>query len=119
SASLHDGSLDWMPPEPGAAPCTFVHDPDHPTPSVGGNTLYSLKKQERGESAAWKDANAEAGSQDQRKIEPQCLTFTSAPLEHPMEITGPVEARLFISSSAVDTDFVVRLCDVHPDGRSM
>ena len=119
SASLNDGTLDWAPPAGSGEPAKFVHDPDRPAPTVGGNTLYSLKRQKPGESAAWVDANAEAGSQDQRKIEPVCLTFTSAPLERPTEITGPVIARLFISSTAADTDFVVRLCAVHPDGRSM
>jgi putative CocE/NonD family hydrolase len=47
------------------------------------------------------------------------LTFTSEPLEADLEVTGPVVARLFISSTAADTDFVVRLTDVFPDGRSM
>jgi putative CocE/NonD family hydrolase len=63
--------------------------------------------------------NAQAGPRDQRVIEPECLTFSSAPLERDLEVTGPVLAQLYISSSAVDTDFIVRLCDVYPDGRSM
>ncbi len=37
-------------------------------------------------------------------------------LEQDLEITGPVTAELFVSTSAVDTDFVVWLSDVHPDG---
>ena len=32
---------------------------------------------------------------------------------------GPVEMVLYAASSAKDTDFIVRLCDVHPDGRSI
>ena len=47
------------------------------------------------------------------------MTFTSEPLDADLEVTGPVHARLFISSTAADTDFVVRLTDVFPDGRSM
>ena len=34
------------------------------------------------------------------------------------EITGPISAVLYASSSAVDTDWVVRLSEVKPDGRS-
>ena len=34
-------------------------------------------------------------------------------------MTGPVSAVLFVSSSAPDTDFTVRLVDVHPDGRAI
>jgi hypothetical protein len=35
-----------------------------------------------------------------------------------MEITGPITAQLWVQTNARDTDFVVRLTDVHPDGRS-
>jgi len=87
--------------------------------TVGGATLYSLTAQRPGDPLGWNELNAEAGSRDQRKIEERCLTFTSAPLDADLEVTGPVIAKLFISSSAADTDFVVRLTDVLPDGRSM
>ena len=40
-------------------------------------------------------------------------------LDAPLEVTGPVSAVLFVSSSAPDTDFTARLVDVHPDGRAM
>jgi putative CocE/NonD family hydrolase len=118
AASLNDGSLSWTPGEPNALPARYRHDPRQPVETLGGNTLYSLTPQ-AGEPLGWRELNAEAGSRDQRKIEGRCLTFTSQPLDSDLEVTGPVFARLFISSSAVDTDFVVRLTDVHPDGRSM
>lgn len=47
------------------------------------------------------------------------LTFTSEPLADPLTVFGDVTAHLYASSSAVDTDFVVRLCRVVPDGRSV
>jgi putative CocE/NonD family hydrolase len=40
-------------------------------------------------------------------------------LEHDLTVVGPVKAILCVQSSAPDTDFVVRLCDVWPGGRSM
>ena len=46
------------------------------------------------------------------------LSYRTPPLERDVEVTGPVEAHLFASSSAVDTDFMVMLLDVHPDGRA-
>jgi putative CocE/NonD family hydrolase len=46
------------------------------------------------------------------------LTYTSAPLEHDLEVTGPITVQLWAVSSAPDTDFVARLTDVFPDGRS-
>src|SRR5579864_4136476 len=117
--SLYDGGLSWTPATANAPPARFVHDPAHPVESVGGATLYSLTAQRPGDPLGWNELNAEAGSRDQRRIEDRCLTFTSEPLEADLEVTGPVVANLFISSSAVDTDFVVRLTDVFPDGRSM
>jgi putative CocE/NonD family hydrolase len=119
AASLNDGSLSWTPGELSAPAARFVHDPNQPVESAGGNTLYSLTAQQPGDALGFKELNAEAGSRDQRKIEGRCLTFTTEPLDADLEITGPVLAHLFISSTAVDTDFVVRLTDVFPDGRSM
>ncbi len=44
--------------------------------------------------------------------------FTSEPLQHDLEVTGRVRVVLHVQSSAPSTDWVARLCDVHPDGRS-
>jgi putative CocE/NonD family hydrolase len=57
---------------------------------------------------------------DQRIIElrPDVLTYSTPPLEHDTEVTGPVRVQLWAYSSAADTDFVARLVDVYPDGRA-
>ena len=44
------------------------------------------------------------------------LCYTSEPLDRSLEVTGPVRARLHVSSSAVDTDFTATLVDVYPAG---
>ncbi|MBS0210086.1 MAG: CocE/NonD family hydrolase [Planctomycetes bacterium] len=61
------------------------------------------------------------GARDARAFERQSevRTFTTEVLEQPVEWTGLVRAELQVSSSARDTDFIVRVCDVYPDGRSM
>jgi len=61
------------------------------------------------------------GARDARAFEKQAevRTFTTEPLENPVEWTGRVRAELFVSSSAKDTDFIVRITDVYPDGRSI
>jgi hypothetical protein len=61
------------------------------------------------------------GARDARKFEEQAevRTFTSEPLTKPAEWTGLVKAELYVSSTARDTDFIVRISDVYPDGRSM
>lgn len=86
---------------------TFVYDPAEPVPTVGGNTLLSPEYP--------------AGPYDQRALEarPDVLTFTSDPLAADLEVTGPITVRLQAASDGPDTDWVARLCDVHPDGRSI
>lgn len=117
--SVNDGSLNWEAAQAAATPAEFVHDPRDPLTSSGGTTLFNLSLREATEAESWDDLNAQAGSRDQRVIETRCLTFTSAALTDELEITGPVQAVIYLSSSAVDTDIIVRLCDVYPDGRSM
>jgi putative CocE/NonD family hydrolase len=58
---------------------------------------------------------------DQRRLERRrdVLTYTSEPLQEDLEIIGPVTAELFVRSDREHTDFVVRLCDVAPDGESL
>src|SRR4029079_12581214 len=51
--------------------------------------------------------------------QPDVRTFTSGVLAEPVEWTGKVRAELWVSSSAKDTDVIVRVSDVYPDGRSV
>lgn len=101
---LHtDGSLSTQRPPRNGAPRSFTYDPGNPCPTTGGPQL-----------------TLPAGPMEQSRVEarPDVLSFTSAPLSQPLEVTGRVEAELTISSDCPDTDFVVKLCDVYPDGRS-
>jgi predicted acyl esterase len=99
-----DGALVRDRPPAGNDNKTYIYDPKNPVPSIGGQELF-----------------APIGPMDQRKIEsrPDVLLFTSAELKEPIEVTGRIGARLFVSSDCPDTDFTVKLCDVYPDGRSM
>jgi predicted acyl esterase len=101
---ISDGTLRLQPPEEAEASLFYEYDPKNPVRTIGGANL-SIK----------------AGPRDQRPVEgrPDVLLFTSQELEDPMEITGPVKVRLWASSTATDTDFAAKLCDVYPDGRSM
>src|SRR5690606_12237152 len=58
------------------------------------------------------------GPYDQRPVEPRSLTYTSEPLTEDLEVSGPVTAVLYAMSTAPDTDWVVRLSDVDPEGVS-
>jgi len=61
------------------------------------------------------------GARDARAFEKQknVLTFTTPVLKRPMTWVGKVKAQLYVSSSARDSDFIVRVSDVYPDGRSI
>jgi putative CocE/NonD family hydrolase len=44
------------------------------------------------------------------------LVYTSTVLTEPVEVTGPIQMKLYASTSAKDTDWTAKLVDVHPDG---
>jgi len=88
----------------GAETDAFVYNPDNPVPTLGGSAYRPV-----------------AGATDHSPIERRddVLVYSTDRLKEPMEVTGFVKMTLFASSDAVDTDFVARLCDVYPDGRSI
>ncbi len=85
----------------GNASDSFTYNPTNPVPTAGGAILGS-----------W------GGIRNQKDIEQRedVLIYDGPTLEFPVEITGPVEAHLHVSSSAETTDFTVKLVDVYPDG---
>jgi uncharacterized protein len=93
------------PVPPAGEPTRYTYDPADPTPAVGGTSSSPLN----------------SGQKDNRELErrPDVLTYTSEPLRTALEITGPVTAELFVSSSRPSTDFLARLCDVDPKGPSV
>jgi uncharacterized protein len=93
------------PPTDKDAPDRFVYDPMNPVPSYGGNVCCT--------------GNAVTGGAfDQRKMEERTdiLVYTSDELKEGIEVSGPIEATLFVSSDVKDTDVTIKLIDVLPDG---
>ncbi|MFC6935456.1 CocE/NonD family hydrolase [Actinomadura yumaensis] len=86
-----------------APPSTYRFDPARPTPALGGPTLLGSSK-----------------PVDNRPLERRrdVLVFTSPALTEDLDVIGPVGADLFVRSDREHTDFIVRLCDVAPDGTS-
>jgi putative CocE/NonD family hydrolase len=116
--ALNDGCLSREKPDPKEEADRYRYDPADPVPTLGGNTLYSQgRKGGTGEENP--DFSSTAGPRDQRPVEPRCLTYTSEPLDADLDVVGPVLLRLFAASDGRDTDFVAKLCDVFPDGRSI
>jgi putative CocE/NonD family hydrolase len=83
----------------------YTYDPMNPVPSYGGNVCCT--------------GNAvQGGAFDQQQMETRhdILVYTSEPLTAGVEISGFIESTLYVSSDAKDTDFTIKLIDVHPDG---
>lgn len=110
-----DGSLaPRLPPSP--AVLSYDFDPAHPVPTLGGSITSG-------------EPLMVAGAYDQRTLpttfgaraphgplaeRDDVLVFESAPLVEDMEVSGPIVIKLWIASTATDTDFTAKLIDVHP-----
>ncbi len=103
--SLHgDGALLPKPPQNDAAD-TFVYDPLNPVPTTGGGFCCL--------GDAYKP-----GAVDQRALETRgdVLVYSTGPLKEGMEVSGPIDVTLYLSSDVKDTDVTVKVVEVLPDG---
>jgi hypothetical protein len=92
----HVGSLGTAQPSKDEQFTAFVSDPADPVRNRYGSS----------------------GAHDYRDLvkRSDVLTFDTAPLGADMDVTGPIQARVFFSCECRDTDLWVRLLDVSPDG---
>jgi len=92
-------------PQPKDAADNFVYDPMNPVPTHGGGFCCM-------------GADFKPGALDQRSEEMRddILVYSTGPLKDGIEVSGPIDVTLYVSSDAKDTDFTVRLIDVLPDG---
>ncbi|MDH3305971.1 MAG: CocE/NonD family hydrolase [Acidimicrobiia bacterium] len=138
---LHrDGALRSSPPGGDESPRRYTYDPAHPVPTIGGNYAAIGELPPGGDDLepAWARFLSPVlrlrnvltpGPTDQRESpeffasrepyprlseRPDVLVYQTAPLDHPIEVTGRVSVRLWVSSSAADTDFTAKLVDVYP-----
>ncbi len=84
---------------------TYTFDPANPCPKLGGANL-----------------SLPAGPFDQRPVSDNrsdVMKFATEPLVKPLEVTGRISVRLFVSTSAIDTDFTAKLVDIYPDEREI
>jgi putative CocE/NonD family hydrolase len=83
----------------------FLYDPMNPVPTRGGNFCCM-------------GADFKPGTVDQRANEARSdvLVYSTGPLSEGLEVTGPVDVTLYVSSDTKDTDFTLKLIDVLPDG---
>ena len=89
--SLNDGALSTEQPAPDEAPTRYTY-PD------------------------WEWVNGVAVIGPDGRVDPvrRVLTFTSAPFTDDLEVIGPIVLKLYVSTTAIDTQFIVKLTDQHP-----
>ncbi len=99
-----NGVLDTAPPS-SEKPDSYIYDPANAVPTIGGPLCC-------------RPLPTGIGPQNQSAMESRSdvLVFTTAPFTRETEVTGPVSLDLWVSSSAVDTDFTGKLLDVAPTG---
>ena len=101
------GTLSLSPSGAGSSRSRLDYDPLDPSPTHGGAVILP-----------W----LEDGPMDQTdavESRPDALVFTTQPLQRGVILAGPGKVTLYAASNRLDTDFMVRLTDVYPDGRSM
>lgn len=101
-----DGDLSMQSPPEHSPVDRYTYDPAEPTPTIGGSIVSYVYP---------------PGSVDVSKLQkrPDVMVYTTGPLEHDLDVVGPLRLVLYASSSATDTDFAARLSDVFPDGRAI
>ena len=90
---------------------SYIYDPRDPVITMGGNN----------------QPFDTCGPMDQRPVEKEesgtlrddVIIFKSNILQNPYTLEGDLKAQLLIHSNCTDTDFIVKLCDIYPDGRRM
>jgi hypothetical protein len=89
----------------GDQPDKFVYDPMNPVLTYGGGFCCM-------------GAGFKSGALDQRHVESRddVLVYSTEPLQQGLEVSGPIDVTLYVSSDAKDTDFTIKLIDVLPDG---
>jgi len=124
-ASKDDASVGW------------THDPDHPVPTVGAAVtgFYEWTEVPEGIDPSFLLPRGRMrtmvpdGPMHQREranlvgcrppypllaARPDVVVFQTPPLTEDIEVTGAVEVKLWVSSTALDTDVTVKLLDVYP-----
>jgi uncharacterized protein len=99
-----DGALSTVAPATEAAD-RYIYDPADPAPTHGGPLCCNGR-------------NQPPGAFDQRPVENRedVLVYTTPAFTRNTEVTGPISLEIYVTSSAVDTDFTGKVVDVEPQG---
>jgi len=112
---LHAGGALGLELPAASEPSRYTFDPRDPVPTIGGcisaapQVMPAGAYDQRGDRRFYgcADGLPLAARSD-------VLVFQTPVLEEDVEVIGPLAVHLWASSSAADTDFAVKLIDVHP-----
>lgn len=109
------GGLSPSPPSNNAH-VEWEHNPAKPVPTIGGAVTSGAPLMEGGAFDRREPASQYLPTVPGRPLASRddVLVFETQPLLRDTEVTGPITMRLWVSSSAVDTDVTMQLIDVHP-----
>jgi putative CocE/NonD family hydrolase len=96
------GKLSFDPPDDETAFDEYTSDPAKPVPYIGETSLNMTREHM-------------AGDQRFAATRPDVLVYETEPLTADVTFSGPLEPRLFVSTTGTDSDWVVKLIDVYPD----
>ena len=110
-----DGSLSTSAPVVDEDRTTYTFDPRHPVPTIGGNISSNTGLMANGgyDQRPRDDTHA-AGDRLPLSERRDVVVFRTAPLAEDVEVTGTLEVKLWVASTAVDTDFTAKLVDEVP-----
>jgi putative CocE/NonD family hydrolase len=101
-----DGALTFIKPVKNGVDM-YRYDPQNPVLTTGGNNCCG--------------APTVSGPRDQRPVEQRedVLVYSTPLFENPVTVAGPITMKLFAATDGTDTDWMIKLIDVYPDGTSM
>jgi len=117
---IHAGGVLSTEPPSGAGPPSFYdYDPQNPVPTIGGR--YGMGAVTPGCAQDQVCTPKILGCNDTKPLNsrPDVLSFSTPPLAAPVEVTGNIRAKYWVSSDAPDTDFTAKLVDVYPNGYAL
>lgn len=114
---LHgDGGLLRRPPSQDVCALDYHYDPRDPVPTIGG-AVTSGEPYMFGGAFDQRESERVFGAMPPYRAlaeRDDVLVFESPVLEHDVEVSGVVRARLWVASDRADTDFTFKLIDLYP-----
>ena len=95
---------------------SFDFDPQHPVPTIGGS-VTSGEPVMAGGAFDQTEGPRFFGSREPYiplAVRPDVLVFETTALTADIEVTGPIMAKIWVSSDRPDTDITIKLIDIYP-----